>query len=129
MKSLIELLVITILFKYKRSKAQLCSCIFSGNPKQKYLYGIVACCYINTMVSNIKGEIKMNTPISLNSAINGMKVKMFVNDEYVTEDDAKEKRNREFENRINKFISDKQVFDIKFQMYQGNESVLIMYKK
>lgn len=71
----------------------------------------------------------MNTPISLNSAINGMKVKMFVNDEYVTEDDAKEKRNREFENRINKFISDKQVFDIKFQMYQGNESVLIMYKK
>lgn len=70
----------------------------------------------------------MNTPISLNSAINGMKVKMFVNDEYVTEDDAKEKRNREFENRINKFISDKQVFDIKFQMYQGNESVLIMYK-
>lgn len=71
----------------------------------------------------------MNTPISLNSAINGMKVKMFVNDEYVTEDDAKEKRNREFENRINKFISDKQVFDIKFQMYQRDESVLIMYKK
>ena len=70
----------------------------------------------------------MNTPISLNSAISGMKVKMFVNDEYVTEDDAKEKRNREFENRINKFISDKQVFDIKFQMYQRNESVLIMYK-
>lgn len=70
----------------------------------------------------------MNTPISLKSAISGMKVKMFVNDEYVTEDDAKEKRNREFENRINKFISDKQVFDIKFQMYQGNESVLIMYK-
>lgn len=71
----------------------------------------------------------MNTPINLNSAINGMKVKMFVNDEYVTEDDAKEKRNREFENRINKFISDKQVFDIKFQMYQRDESVLIMYKK
>lgn len=71
----------------------------------------------------------MNTPISLNSAISGMKVKMFVNDEYVTEDDAKEKRNREFENRINKFISDKQVFDIKFQMYQRDESVLIMYKK
>lgn len=71
----------------------------------------------------------MNTSISLNSAINGMKVKMFVNDEYVTEDDAKEKRNREFENRINKFISDKQVFDIKFQMYQRDESVLIMYKK
>lgn len=70
----------------------------------------------------------MNTPISLNSAINGMKVKMFVNNEYVTEDDAKEKRNREFENRINKFISDKQVFDIKFQMYQRDESVLIMYK-
>lgn len=70
----------------------------------------------------------MNTPISLNSAISGMKVKMFVNDEYVTEDDAKEKRNREFENRINKFISDKQVFDIKFQMYQKDESVLIMYK-
>lgn len=70
----------------------------------------------------------MNTPISLNSAISGMKVKMFVNDEYVTEDDAKEKRNREFENRINKFISDKRVFDIKFQMYQRNESVLIMYK-
>lgn len=70
----------------------------------------------------------MNTPISLNSAISGMKVKMFVNDEYVTEDDAKEKRNREFENRINKFISDKQVFDIKFQMYQRDESVLIMYK-
>lgn len=70
----------------------------------------------------------MNTPISLNSVISGMKVKMFVNDEYVTEDDAKEKRNREFENRINKFISDKHVFDIKFQMYQGNESVLIMYK-
>lgn len=71
----------------------------------------------------------MNTPISLNSAISGMKVKMFVNDEYVTEDDAKEKRNREFENRINKFISDKRVFDIKFQMYQRDESVLIMYKK
>lgn len=71
----------------------------------------------------------MNTPISLNSAISGMKVKMFVNDEYVTEDDAKEKRNREFENRINKVISDKQVFDIKFQMYQRDESVLIMYKK
>ena len=70
----------------------------------------------------------MNTPINLNSAINGMKVKMFVNDEYVTEDNAKEKRNREFENRINKFISDKQVFDIKFQMYQRDESVLIMYK-
>lgn len=70
----------------------------------------------------------MNTPISLNSAISGMKVKMFVNDEHVTEDDAKEKRNREFENRINKFISDKQVFDIKFQMYQRDESVLIMYK-
>lgn len=70
----------------------------------------------------------MNTPINLNSAISGMKIKMFVNDEYVTEDDAKEKRNREFENRINKFISDKQVFDIKFQMYQRNESVLIMYK-
>lgn len=70
----------------------------------------------------------MNVPISLNSAISGMKVKMFVNDEYVTEDDAKEKRNKEFENRINKFISDKQVFDIKFQMYQRDESVLIMYK-
>ena len=70
----------------------------------------------------------MNTPISLNSAISGMKVKMFVNDEYVTEDNTKEKRNKEFENRINKFISDKQVFDIKFQMYQRNESILIMYK-
>lgn len=64
----------------------------------------------------------------MNSAISGMKVKMFVNDEYVTEDNAKKKRDQEFEDKINKFISDKQVFDIKFQMYRDYESVLIMYK-
>lgn len=64
----------------------------------------------------------------MNTAISGMKVKMILNDKYVTEDNAKKKRNQEFEDKINKFISDKQVFDIKFQMYRDYETVLIMYK-